>query len=97
MCIRDSEQWRTQRRILAPVFARKTILDFAPAMMDAAKALTARWRARDGATIDVAAEASRLTLDVLERTIFSDGFGRDAEELRDAMGVYCLLYTSRCV
>ena len=84
----ENEQWRTQRRILAPVFARKTILDFAPAMMDAAKALTTRWRARDGATIDVAAEASRLTLDVLERTIFSDGFGRDAEELRDAMGVY---------
>src|SRR5580658_8044000 len=71
----ENEQWRTQRRILAPVFARKTILDFAPAMMDAAN-------------IDVAAEASRLTLDVLERTIFSDGFGRDAEELRDAMGVY---------
>src|SRR3984957_8856231 len=84
----ENEQWRTQRRILAPVFARKTILDFAPAMMDAAAALTARWRAMDGATIDVAAEASRLTLDVLERTIFSDGFGRDAEELRDAMGVY---------
>ena len=84
----ENEQWRTQRRILAPVFARKTILDFAPAMMDAANALTARWRAKDGATIDVAAEASRLTLDVLERTIFSDGFGRDAEELREAMGVY---------
>src|ERR1700723_260506 len=32
----ESEQWRSQRRILAPVFARKTILDFAPAMMDAA-------------------------------------------------------------
>jgi cytochrome P450 len=84
----ENEQWRTQRRILAPIFARKTILDFAPAMMDAAAALTARWRGKDGATIDVAAEASRLTLDVLERTIFSDGFGRDAEELRDAMGVY---------
>src|SRR5580704_19730311 len=84
----ENEQWRAQRRILAPVFARKTILDFAPAMMDAADALTARWRAKDGTTIDVAAEASRLTLDVLERTIFSDGFGRDAEELREAMGVY---------
>ncbi len=62
----ENEQWRTQRRILAPVFARKTIMDFAPAMMDAANALTARWRAKDGTTIDVAAEASRLTLDVLE-------------------------------
>src|ERR1700728_3461271 len=84
----ESEQWRSQRRILAPVFARKTILDFAPAMMDAANALTERWRAKDGATVDIAAEMTRVTLDVLERTIFSDGFGRDAEELREAMGVY---------
>jgi len=84
----ENEQWRTQRRILAPIFARRTILDFAPAMMDAAQALAARWRGKDGTTIDVAAEASRLTLDVLERTIFSDGFGRAAEEIRDAMSVY---------
>jgi cytochrome P450 len=84
----EGDQWRTQRRILAPVFARKTIMDFAPAMLEAAKALTARWRSKDNQTIDIAAEASRLTLDVLERTIFSDGFGRDAEEIRDAMGVY---------
>src|SRR3984885_1129415 len=84
----EGDQWRTQRRILAPVFARKTIMDFAPAMLEAAKALTARWRSKDGQATDIAAEASRLTLDVLERTIFSDGFGRDAEEIRDAMGVY---------
>jgi cytochrome P450 len=84
----ESERWRTQRRTVAPIFARKTIMDFAPAMMDAAAALTARWNAKDGTVIDIAAEMSRLTLDVLERTIFSDGFGRDAEELRDAMGIY---------
>ena len=84
----EGDQWRTQRRILAPVFARKTIMDFAPAMLQAAEALAACWHSKDGQTIDIAAEASRLTLDVLERTIFSDGFGRDAEEIRDAMGVY---------
>jgi cytochrome P450 len=84
----ENERWRTQRRTVASIFARKTIMDFAPAMMDAAEALTARWRSKDGAIVDVAAEMSRLTLDVLERTIFSDGFGRDAEQLRDAMGVY---------
>jgi cytochrome P450 len=31
---------------------------------------------------------SRVTLDVLERTIFSDGFGREAEEIRAAMSTY---------
>jgi cytochrome P450 len=84
----DGEQWRAQRRILAPVFARKTIMDFAPAMMDAANALVERWRRQDESTFDVAAEMSRVTLDVLERTIFSDGLGRDAEEFRVAMVTY---------
>src|SRR5580658_1407523 len=84
----EGEQWRTQRRTVAPVFARKTIMNFAPAMMAAADALTERWRHKDGATVDAAAEMSRVTLEVLERTIFSDGLGRDKEEFRGAMATY---------
>src|SRR5438874_8050483 len=39
-------------------------------------------------TIDVAAEMARVTLDAVERTIFSDGFGSDAEQVRVAMANY---------
>jgi cytochrome P450 len=84
----EGEQWRSQRRTVAPVFARKTIMDFAPDMLAAAEALVARWRQQDGATLDIAAEMTRLTLDVLERTIFSDGLGRAPEEFRLAMRTY---------
>jgi cytochrome P450 len=84
----EGEQWRSQRRTVAPVFARRTIMDFAPHMLAAAEALVARWRRQDGATLDVAAEMTRLTLDVLERTIFSDGLGRSPEEFRLAMRTY---------
>jgi cytochrome P450 len=85
----EGEQWHVQRRTLAPMFARRSVMSFAPAMMEAAQALAARWaRHADGATIDVAAEVTRLTLDVLERTIFSDGLGRDAEQFRLAMTAY---------
>jgi cytochrome P450 len=84
----EGEQWRMQRRTFAPVFARKTIIDFAPKMLAAADALTARWRAADGKTVDAAAEMSCVTLEVLERTIFSDGLGRDKEEFRGAMTTY---------
>lgn len=84
----EGEQWRVQRRTVAPVFARKTIMEFAPQMMAAAAALVARWRAQDGATVDAAAEMTRVTLDVLERTIFSDGLGREPEEFRLAMRTY---------
>ena len=85
----EGEQWRLQRRVLAPMFARRTVMDFAPAMMGAAEALIDRWTALgDRATVDVAAEMARVTLDVVERTIFSDGFGSDAEAIRAAMVTY---------
>jgi cytochrome P450 len=85
----EGEQWRSQRRVLAPMFARRTVMEFTPAMMGAAKVLIKRWSGLgDHATIDVAAEMARLTLEVLERTIFSDGFESDAEDIRTAMVTY---------
>jgi cytochrome P450 len=85
----EGEQWRLQRRVLAPMFARKTVMDFRSAMMAAAVLLISRWSGLgDGATIDVAAEMARVTLEVLERTIFSDGFGSGAETIRIAMATY---------
>jgi len=85
----EDEQWRVQRRTLAPIFSRKTVTSFAPAMREAADALVTRWCSQsDGSRIDIAAEMTRLTLDVLVRTIFSAGLGCDADELRAAMATY---------
>lgn len=84
----EGDQWRVQRRTVAPLFARRTVMQWAPAMLDAAAELVQRWREHGPATLDVAAEMTRLTLDVLERTIFSDGFGCKAEEARLAMVTY---------
>jgi cytochrome P450 len=85
----EGEQWRTQRRTLAPIFSPRTVLNFTPAMAAAVNALVARWqRCGDGEVLDVAAEVTDLTLDVLVRTIFSDGLGRDATDVRHAMRIY---------
>ena len=84
----EGEQWHVQRRTLAPIFTRKAAMEFSPAMAQAADDLVERWRARDGEHVNVAADVTRLTLDVLERTIFSDGLGRDTEDVRAAMRVY---------
>jgi cytochrome P450 len=85
----EGSKWQMQRRTLAPLFAPRTVLDFAPAVLKAVAALCERWRLECGEReLDVAAEMTRLTLDVLERTIFSDGLGRDVDEIRSAMGVY---------
>ncbi|HVV60660.1 MAG TPA: cytochrome P450 [Pseudolabrys sp.] len=84
----EGHQWRMQRRALAPLFSRRTVLGFTTAMIDSAQEFVQRLRAREGQAVDISDESTRLTLDVLRRTIFSDGFGGDPEEIHAAMKVY---------
>ena len=84
----EGNQWKTQRRALAPLFSRKAVLAFSTAMVDSAQALVERLARHQDRVVDIVVEATRATLDVLERTIFSDGFGRDAEDIRVAMKGY---------
>src|SRR5260370_25240154 len=85
----EAEQWRIQRRTLAPLFAKRCVMSFAPAMTRAADALVGRWRrGGEGRVLDVAADVTQVTLDVLERTIFSDGVGCHPEEVRTALRHY---------
>jgi cytochrome P450 len=84
----DDDQWSRQRRILAPLFTRKCVEGFSVAMGEAGDALVARWRNLQGSVIDVSAEIALLTLNVLERTIFSEGLGHNTEEVREAMRRY---------
>ena len=88
LLIAEGQQWRMQRRAFAALFARKNVMNFAPAMTEAANGLVERLSVREGQVVDVAMEVTRATLDVLERTIFSDGLGRDREDLRVAMKVF---------
>ena len=85
----DGEQWQSQRRTLAPLFARKTVTSFAAAMQVVAQGVVERWRRfGSGSVIDVAAEMTLVTLNVLALTIFSDGISGDLEEFRMAMNAY---------
>ncbi len=84
----EGQQWRIQRRALAALFARKSVTNFAPAMIDAANGLVQRLSLREGQITDLATEVTRATLDVLARTLFSDGFGRDREDIRTNMKSY---------
>jgi cytochrome P450 len=84
----EGNQWKAQRRALAPLFSRKAVMAFSAAMADSAQALVERLAQHEGQVVDIAIEATRTTLDVLERTIFSDGFGRAAEDIRIAMKCY---------
>ena len=84
----EGHQWRVQRRALAPLFARRTVTSFTAAMIDVAAAMVERLKSRDGQIEDMAVEVTRVTLEVLEKTMFSDGLGRSPEEIRLAMKHY---------
>ncbi len=85
----EGEDWRAQRRALAPRFTPRATAGFLPAMLATADWLMERWAPlRDGRRLDVATEMSLATLDVLERTIFPAGLGRDPGEFARAATEY---------
>jgi cytochrome P450 len=84
----ESDKWRMQRRMLAPLFSPKAVAPFSKAMVHSANASVERLRRRREEVVDLAAEITRVSLDVLERTIFSDGLGHDPEAIRKGMKSY---------
>ena len=71
----EGELWRHQRRLIQPLFTRRTIAGYANLMVEESTAVADRW-ARDGAPVDANAEMVRLTLRVVGRAIFGDDIDR---------------------
>lgn len=85
----EGEEWRLQRRTIAPLFPPRMVAGFFPAMVESAERLVRRWRRRpEGREVDVSLEMTRVTLDVLERTIFTQGVARDPDALGRAITRY---------
>lgn len=81
----EGDEWRLQRRTLAPIFNARTVRDFSDAMNAAGAKLAKRLARRGGKEVDVALEMTRVTLDVLERTIFTQGLPGDPDALGRAI------------
>lgn len=85
----EGEEWKLQRRTIAPLFTPRNVSSFFPAMAEAAERLVRRWRRRsEGRVVDASLEMTRVTLDVLERTIFTHGVPRDPDALGRAITRY---------
>ena len=85
----DGEDWRAQRRALAPLFSPRQVAAFAPAMGRVAAATVERLAAkRDGRIVDVSTEMARVALEMLEQTLFSTGLERDASQFQQAVTSY---------
>jgi cytochrome P450 len=85
----EGERWEVQRRTLAPLFSLRNVRGLSANMLCAVDQLSRRWLASPSPTaVDVAAEMTLLTLNVLALTIFSDGLQGDLDEFRASMNDY---------
>jgi cytochrome P450 len=64
----EGDAHRRQRRVIQPMFQASRLDAYVPAMIELTDETTGRWR--DGETIDLHAEMSRLTLAIVVATLF---------------------------
>jgi len=86
---RDHDSWFTRRRMLQPVFHRRRIVTMADEMVAAGRKMLSRWEeiyASEG-VFDVHEEMMRVTLDVINRTMFGADVTREAGRVGTAMTV----------
>lgn len=86
-----NDPWRPRRRLLQPLFTKHHVELFTGHMAAASRQVADAWR--DGQVVDIDAEARRLTLRVLGRSLFGLDLDEQAERLA-APAKVLLSYTS---
>ncbi|MDQ3908371.1 MAG: cytochrome P450 [Acidobacteriota bacterium] len=89
----EGERHRRQRRLAQPAFHKKRIDSYGRVMTDYAARHTSLWR--DGASVDIAREMTRLTLAIVGKTLFDADVESDADDiggaLTEIMGLFNVL------
>jgi cytochrome P450 len=81
----EGELWKRQRKLMSPIFQPSQIEHFAEQMTECALRAIKTWR--DGETLDIARETTRIAMAVAGTTLFDvDTFG-EADELGEALTV----------
>jgi len=83
----DGDRWRAQRRVAQPAFHRQRLAAMTSSMADAIDTMLARWQffADSGHQFDLQTETSRLTIDIIGRTLVSRDLLPYAEKFAGAM------------
>jgi cytochrome P450 len=83
----DGELWRRQRQLIQPAFHRERIAALGDMMAGATAEMGERWRgeAAAGRRVDVAAEMSKLTLEIVSNALFGAQLGDDREAFAAAV------------
>ena len=88
----DGAAWKIQRRALAALFTPRSVGGFVPGMAAAATTLVDRWVTRGPRrVIQIDREMTRLTLDGLDRSIFSGALTRDRAAVHEAQAYFAAM------
>jgi len=79
----DTDSWLTQRRMMQPMFHRNSINTMTDKMIAGGEDMLARWDEsyQDGATFNLSHEMMKVTLDIINRTMFSANVMADADDI----------------
>lgn len=83
----NEASWRVQRRMIQPMFHRRKILELGEQITAAGERLLTRWATlfQAGTPVDLAPEMMRLTLDVINRTMFGADVMGQIEQIGPAV------------
>jgi cytochrome P450 len=81
------ELWKRQRKLMAPFFTPKGVLEYADMMLRDSEALAQRWErlAQRSEEIDVPDEMTRVTASIIVKTMFSSSAVDSVDEIRHAV------------
>jgi cytochrome P450 len=83
----DGELWRRQRQLIQPAFRRERIAAMAGMMTEATAEMLERWEAHAAGErpLDIAAELSQLSLEIVAKALFGTDLGEDKQEFSQAV------------
>ena len=87
LLLAEGEDWRRTRRIIAPLFTPARIGKLAVQMYDVSARRVTAWPLPDGAqsaVLDIDAEMTRITFEIISQTMFSNMLGGEADPFERA-------------
>ena len=85
----EGEAWKRARRTLAPLFTPRSVATLAQRMTEPAERTAMRMaRRRSGRVVDISADMTRVTYDILAETMFSNAIAGGADAFGKALTRY---------
>jgi cytochrome P450 len=89
----EGDFWRRQRRLAQPAFHRQRISSYGDIMVEYAERAIAKWEA--GEQRDISKDMTRLTLEIVVKTLFNSDVSNDADHVGENLSVLVKPFASQ--